>query len=74
LDPKDAEALEVSPDDLVEMYGRNPAPLRAWVRIAPGKPGEIPMDDFGRRVLGVKEGDSILVRFVPTPVVERGYA
>jgi len=74
LDPKDAEALEVSPDDLVEMYGRNPAPLRAWVRIARGKPGEIPMDDFGRRVLGVKEGDSILVRFVPTPVVERGYA
>jgi hypothetical protein len=32
------------------------------------------MDDFGRRVLGVKEGDNILVRFVPTPKVEKGYA
>ncbi len=74
LDPKDAKALGVSADDLVEMYGNNPAPLRAWVRIVAGKSGEIPMDDFGRRVLGVKEGDEVLVRFVPTPVVEKGLA
>ncbi len=74
LDPNDATALGVSSNDLVEMYGRHPAPLRAWVRLAPGKPGEIPMDDFGRRVLGVKEGDSIMVRFVPTPILEKGYA
>jgi N-methylhydantoinase B len=74
LDPKDAEGLGVRADDLAEMYGKNPAPLRAWVRIAAGKSGEIPMDEFGRRVLGVKEGDEVLIRFVPTPVVKAGLA
>jgi N-methylhydantoinase B len=74
LEPQDAKALGVSADDLVEIYGNNPAPLRAWVRIVAGKSGEIPMDAFGRRVLGVKEGDRVLVRFVPTPVVEKGLA
>jgi N-methylhydantoinase B len=74
LDQKDADALGVRANDLIEMYGKHPAPLRAWVRITAGKAGEIPMDAFGRRVLGVQEGDEVLVRFVPTPVVKAGLA
>ncbi len=74
LDPADAKALGIAHNDLVEMYGKNPAPLRAWVRIVADAPGRIRLDAFGRRVLGVADDDQVLVRFVPTPVVAHGLA
>ncbi len=73
LDPADAKRLGVAHDDLVELYGANPAPLRAWIRIAPGTSGVIPMDLFGRRVLGASEGDSVLIRRVATPPLPKGW-
>ena len=70
-----AETLGVSADDLLEMLGANPAPLRGWVRIVEGHPdGAIRLDDFGRKVLGVVDGDSVILRAVPTPIVPKGMA
>ena len=74
LDPSDAAHLGLKADDFVEMYGKHPAPLRAWVRVGSGVAGEVPMDDYGRRVLGVSDGDSVLIRPVPTPTVPNGFA
>ncbi|MGH7320684.1 MAG: hydantoinase B/oxoprolinase family protein, partial [Candidatus Rokuibacteriota bacterium] len=33
LAPGLAQSLELAPDDLVELRGRHPAPLRAWIRV-----------------------------------------
>ena len=67
--------LGVVDDDLVEMVGRNPAPLRGWVLISADHPeGTVRLDDFGRRVLGVSDGDEMALRFVPTPKVPMGLA
>jgi len=74
LDPADAQALGLGTDDLVEMLGRHPAPLRAWVRIDAGRAGEIRLDAFGRSVLGVEHGDSVQIRAVPIPQLVNGWA
>ena len=81
LTAADARTLGVAVDSLIEMFGRHPAPLRAWVRIAETsveKPltrsGQIRLDAFGRQVLGVGDGDRIMLRHVPTPVVRGGLA
>lgn len=75
LSPAMADALGVAKDDLLEMLGANPAPLRGWVRIAEDHPeGILRLDDFGRKVLGVADGDSVMIRAVPTPVVPKGMA
>jgi N-methylhydantoinase B len=74
LDPADAKVIGVKADDLVEIYGKNPAPLRAWVKIAEGDAGRVRLDAFGRRVLGVGDGDKVFIRFVPTPTVAKGLA
>ena len=75
LSPVMAARLGVADDDLVEMIGRHPAPLRAWVVIAPDHPEDtIRVDDFGRKVLGVADGDETVLRAVPTPKVPKGLA
>ena len=75
LSPVMAALLGVADDDLVEMIGRHPAPLRAWVVIAPDHPEDtIRVDDFGRKVLGVADGDETVLRAVPTPKVPKGLA
>ena len=81
LTAADARALGVAGDSLIEMFGRHPAPLRAWVRIAETpveetltRSGQIRLDAFGRQVLGVGDGDRIMLRHVPTPVVRGGLA
>ena len=63
-----AEHLGVAADDLVELLGAHPAPLRAWVRIEDVGEGEgadprtLGLDEFGRRVLGVDEGGEAAIR------------
>ena len=59
-----AERLGVGDDDLVELLGAHPAPLRAWVRAEEGEAdaGTLGLDAFGRRVLGVGEGDEVELR------------
>lgn len=74
LDPADARALGLGTDDLVEMLGRHPAPLRAWVRVGAGEAGAIQMDAFGRSVLGVEDGGSVQIRAVPIPQLVNGWA
>jgi hypothetical protein len=34
----------------------------------------IRLDDFGRKVLGVADGDQAILRAVPTPTVPKGVA
>jgi N-methylhydantoinase B len=70
----DADRLEVAADSLIEMFGRNPAPLRAWIRVGDIAQGTVRMDAFGRSVLGVNTGDLIHIRRVDTPIVPKGLA
>ncbi len=73
VSPALAATLGVTADDLVEMLGRHPAPLRAWVRIDPAAPeGRIPLDTLGRRILGVAPDDGVFVRRLATPVIPGG--
>ncbi|MCB1743979.1 MAG: hydantoinase B/oxoprolinase family protein [Gammaproteobacteria bacterium] len=75
LSPALAGRLAVTDDDFLEILGRNPAPLRGWVRIAEGRGDEcLRMDEFGRRVLGVADGDEVVLKAVATPVVRKGMA
>ena len=75
LSPAMAKRLGVADDDLVEMIGRNPAPLRAWVVVAANHAEDtVRLDEFGRKVLGVNGGDETVLRAVPTPEVPKGLA
>ncbi|MGI9477274.1 MAG: hydantoinase B/oxoprolinase family protein [Hyphomicrobiaceae bacterium] len=76
LTAADAQALGVVDDDLIEMFGRHPAPLRAWVRVdnVDGQRGQIGIDEIGRKVLGVDDGDQVTLRHVWTPAVSKGLA
>ncbi len=72
MSASDADALGVTADDLIELLGRNPAPLRAWVRIAAAASGTFPLDSFARKVLGVVHGDHIMLRKIETPALPNG--
>jgi N-methylhydantoinase B len=72
LSEADAAALGVGEGDLIELVGNNPAPLRAWVRIAATPPGSYPLDDFARKVLGVADGDRVMLRKIDTPALPGG--
>ena len=71
-----AERLGVADDDLVELLGAHPAPLRAWVRVGEGEAdaGTLGLDAFGRRVLGVGEGDEVELRRIGQPRPPGGMA
>ncbi len=73
LSPAVAEALGVGEDDLVEIAGRHPAPLRAWIILDENETaGALPLDAFGRRVLGVDAGDAVTLRPIATPAIPGG--
>jgi N-methylhydantoinase B len=74
LGATDAARLGAAEDSLVEMFGKHPAPLRAWARIGGIAAGAIRMDAFGRRVLGVRDGDLVYIRRVDTQTVPKGIA
>ncbi|MGE0750303.1 MAG: hydantoinase B/oxoprolinase family protein [Variibacter sp.] len=68
-----AARLKIANADLIELKGKNPAPLRAWVRVDPKRKGEqISLDDFGRRVLGVNDGERVLFRKLEMPPLRAG--
>ena len=71
-----AERFGVGDDDLVELLGVHPAPLRAWVRVEAGEADAetLGLDAFGRRVLGVAEGDEVVLRRVAQPRPPGGMA
>jgi N-methylhydantoinase B len=65
----------VAAGDLVELWGRHPAPLRAWVKLDREAGGrEIALDGLGRRILGVAPGDAVEIRALPMPPVPGGLA
>lgn len=54
---------------LVELIGRNAAPLRAWVAIdANAAHDALPLDAFARRVLGVTAGETVQLRRLDAPI------
>jgi N-methylhydantoinase B len=75
LGPAFAAELGVAAGDLVELWGRHPAPLRAWVRLDPeASSREMPLDALGRRILGVAPGDPVELRALAMPPVPGGLA
>ena len=63
LAPTLAYALGLATGDVVELLGRHPAPVRAWVHIDAEAPdGRVPLDALGRRMLGVGPDDGVRVR------------
>ncbi len=74
LSAKDAEVLGARDDDLVELLGANPAPLRGWVRIGDGPGGELRLDAFARRVLRCEDGDVLRIRLLSMPPLPKGMA
>ena len=75
LSPAMAARLGVGDDDLAEMIGANPAPLRAWVAVDAGHAEDtVRLDRFGRTVLGVEDGGTAILRAVPTPGAPGGLA
>ena len=76
LAPSNAERLGVTDDDLVELLGAHPAPLRAWVRVEESEDGGaiLGLDEFGRDVLGVDAGDEVVLRRVGQPRPPGGMA
>ena len=61
---------------LVEMRGRHPAPLRAWIKEETTAPNRevIPLDTIGRRMLGVEPGDTVEIYPLPMPPIPGGLA
>ena len=71
--PAMAADLGLAAGDLIELRGRHPAPLRAWLCVEPGThEGEIALDALGRRILGVSPGDTVEVRHLPMPPIPGG--
>lgn len=69
VSPRLGAELQVRDQQLVELIGRNAAPLRAWITID-GRQSHaaLPLDAFARRVLGVGEGDTVELRRLDTPI------
>jgi N-methylhydantoinase B len=75
LSTSDAARLAVKDDDLVELLGKNPAPLRAWVTIdRSAGSGTFPIEEFGCKVLGIKDGDRVEIRRLWMPHIPKGMA
>jgi len=71
--PVMAADLGLVAGDLIELSGRHPAPLRAWLRIdTHAHEGKVALDAFGRRILGISPGDTVDVRHLPMPPIPGG--
>ncbi len=74
LTAADAVRCGLERDSLIEMLGRNPTPLRAWVRIAEGEAGAVRLDAFARTVLAVADGGRVTLRLLAVPPLPNGMA
>jgi len=74
LTAADAARCGLERDSLIEMLGGNPAPLRAWIRIAEGEAGAVRLDAFARIVLAVADGDRVTLRLLAVPPLPNGMA
>jgi N-methylhydantoinase B len=67
--PTLAARHDLRANQLVELIGKHAAPLRAWIKLDESAPIDaLPMDEFGRRVLGVAAGERVWLRELPTPI------
>ena len=70
-----AADLGVAPGDLVELIGRHPAPLRAWVKVDPIERGDrVPLDRLARRILGIDTDGAVRLRRLAMPSIPGGLA
>lgn len=74
LSAADAAELGIREDDMVELIGSNPAPLRGWIRMDEAIAGIIRLDAFARSVLRVEDGDSVRIRVLTMPPLPKGMA
>jgi N-methylhydantoinase B len=72
MTPAFARDLGVEIGALIELHGRHPAPLRAWVRIDATAADQVGLDTLGRRILGVAPGDTVEIRSLPMPPIPGG--
>jgi N-methylhydantoinase B len=73
MPPAMAADLGLAAGALIELRGRHPAPLRAWLRIdTQAHEGQVALDAFGRRILGISPGDTVDVRHLPMPPIPGG--
>jgi N-methylhydantoinase B len=71
--PTMAAELGLATGDLIELRGRHPAPMRAWVRVETlAHEGQIALDALGRRILGVSLSDTVEVRRLSMPPIPGG--
>ena len=66
LSPATAISCGLTAGSLIELHGRHPAPLRAWVYLADQPEGAVAVSAEGLAILGVEAGRDALVRAVPT--------
>ncbi|HYE91836.1 MAG TPA: hydantoinase B/oxoprolinase family protein [Terriglobales bacterium] len=72
LAPATARRLGFGEGALIELRGRHPAPVRAWVRIDPDTPVDrVPIDSLGRRMLGIADGAVVTLRHLSMPTIPR---
>jgi N-methylhydantoinase B len=63
MSPADAARGAFADGALVELLGAGAAPLRAWIAVDERvRPGTVPLDALGRRVLSVVSGDPLEIR------------
>ncbi|MBM3600897.1 MAG: hydantoinase B/oxoprolinase family protein [Alphaproteobacteria bacterium] len=71
LSPASAQRIGAAEGDLIELLGRHPVPLRAWVKLDPAQQSSAPLDAFARQALGVDAGDSVELRRLDMPAAVR---
>jgi hypothetical protein len=70
LSKEAALLIGVADDDMIEYVRDDTAPLRAWVRVSEGLPGDgVPLGPLGRAMLKIDVGESIWVRHLETTEV-----
>ena len=75
LSPQTAKRIGVAEHDMLEMRGRNPAPLRGWVRINADHPDNVVcLEEFARRVLGSEDGEDLVLNALAAVHVPKGLA
>ncbi len=70
----DIARLGAQDGDLIEMLGRHPAPLRAWLHLGTETPGHVRLDKFARDVLGVTGGGPVMLHLIKVPPLPNGMA
>ncbi len=64
--PATAAQYGLGAGDLIELHGRHPAPLRAWVYLADMPMGTVAIAADGHAILGLSTGAQVLLRPIPT--------